>query len=96
MVATFDDACGAFVVKHRDNLMERNCPTFDMKIEIEHVNVNHFEIYSFPCVLNNGNLQVGLAKQNVTTLPHKSEYKSSEHINHFEHLKPYHGKIMER
>ena len=44
MVATFDDYCGAFVVKHRDNLMERNCPTFDMKIEIEHVNVKDFEM----------------------------------------------------
>ena len=47
MVATFDDKCSAFVVKHHDNLVERNCPTFDMKIEIEHVNVKDFEMLSF-------------------------------------------------
>ena len=96
MVATFDDACGSFVVKHRDNLMERNCPTVDMKIEIEHVNVKHFEMYSFFMCIKYGNLQDGLTKQSLTALPHKNEYKSSEHINHFEHLKPYLGRIMER
>ena len=71
------------MVKHRDNLMERNCPTFDMKIEIEHVNVSRFEIYSFFMCIKYGNLQDGSTMQSLTALPHKSEYKSSEHINHF-------------